>query len=186
MLPGPRLLAQARHADGHARPSSSPKYRGQRQHARASRGARRWSSTPSASPRSRPTARSSSSPMRDNRDARRLHPDRQADQRHGRRGHDPLRAAPRAERPLAGARRQPRDATPTLKSQKPAVLWFTGLSGAGKSTIANLVEKKLRALGAHTFLLDGDNVRHGLNKRSRLHRGRPDREHPPRRRSRAG
>jgi bifunctional enzyme CysN/CysC len=48
--------------------------------------------------------------------------------------------------------------------QKPCVLWFTGLSGAGKSTIANLVEKKLHALGKHTYLLDGDNVRHGLNK----------------------
>ena len=44
------------------------------------------------------------------------------------------------------------------------MLWFTGLSGSGKSTIANLVEKKLHALGRHTFLLDGDNVRHGLNK----------------------
>jgi bifunctional enzyme CysN/CysC len=51
-----------------------------------------------------------------------------------------------------------------LKGQKPAVLWFTGLSGAGKSTIANLVEKKLVARGRHTFLLDGDNVRHGLNR----------------------
>jgi bifunctional enzyme CysN/CysC len=51
-----------------------------------------------------------------------------------------------------------------LKGQKPAVLWFTGLSGAGKSTIANLVERKLAAMGRHTFLLDGDNVRHGLNK----------------------
>ncbi len=51
-----------------------------------------------------------------------------------------------------------------LKSQKPAVLWFTGLSGAGKSTIANLVEKRLHALGRHTILLDGDNVRHGLNR----------------------
>ena len=48
--------------------------------------------------------------------------------------------------------------------QKPAVLWFTGLSGAGKSTIANLVEKKLHGLGRHTYLLDGDNVRHGLNR----------------------
>jgi bifunctional enzyme CysN/CysC len=44
------------------------------------------------------------------------------------------------------------------------VLWFTGLSGAGKSTIANLVEKKLHSLGKHTYLLDGDNVRHGLNR----------------------
>ena len=51
-----------------------------------------------------------------------------------------------------------------LKHQRPAVLWFTGLSGAGKSTIANLVEKKLAAMGRHTYLLDGDNVRHGLNK----------------------
>ena len=51
-----------------------------------------------------------------------------------------------------------------LKGQKPAVLWFTGLSGAGKSTIANLVEKKLAARGRHTVLLDGDNVRHGLNR----------------------
>ncbi|MFZ5608027.1 MAG: sulfate adenylyltransferase subunit CysN [Pseudomonadota bacterium] len=50
------------------------------------------------------------------------------------------------------------------KRQKPAVLWFTGLSGAGKSTIANLVEKQLFAHGCHTYLLDGDNVRHGLNK----------------------
>lgn len=50
------------------------------------------------------------------------------------------------------------------KRQKPCVLWFTGLSGAGKSTIANLVEKKLHAMGHHTYLLDGDNVRHGLNK----------------------
>ncbi len=51
-----------------------------------------------------------------------------------------------------------------LKHQKPAVLWFTGLSGAGKSTIANLVEKKLYLKHRHTFLLDGDNVRHGLNR----------------------
>ena len=51
-----------------------------------------------------------------------------------------------------------------IKGQRPAVLWFTGLSGAGKSTIANLVEQKLVARGRHTFLLDGDNVRHGLNR----------------------
>ena len=52
----------------------------------------------------------------------------------------------------------------SLMGHKPAVLWFTGLSGAGKSTIANLVEKKLYALGHQSYLLDGDNVRHGLNK----------------------
>jgi bifunctional enzyme CysN/CysC len=50
------------------------------------------------------------------------------------------------------------------KGQKPCVLWFTGLSGAGKSTIANLVEKRLFEMGRHTYLLDGDNVRHGLNR----------------------
>jgi bifunctional enzyme CysN/CysC len=57
-----------------------------------------------------------------------------------------------------------REAHAGLKHQRPAVLWFTGLSGAGKSTIANLVEKKLHRMNRHTFLLDGDNVRHGLNK----------------------
>ena len=51
-----------------------------------------------------------------------------------------------------------------LLGQKPVVLWFTGLSGAGKSSIANLVTKKLYAMGRHTYLLDGDNVRHGLNR----------------------
>ena len=51
-----------------------------------------------------------------------------------------------------------------LKGQRACVLWFTGLSGAGKSTIANLVEKRLHSLGRHTYTLDGDNVRHGLNK----------------------
>lgn len=51
-----------------------------------------------------------------------------------------------------------------LKDQKPAVLWFTGLSASGKSTIANLVERRLAALGRHTMVLDGDNVRHGLNR----------------------
>jgi bifunctional enzyme CysN/CysC len=57
-----------------------------------------------------------------------------------------------------------RDAHARQKGQEPKLLWFTGLSGSGKSTIANLVEKKLYALGRHSFLLDGDNVRHGLNK----------------------
>jgi bifunctional enzyme CysN/CysC len=57
-----------------------------------------------------------------------------------------------------------RETHATLKRQRPAVLWFTGLSGAGKSTIANLVEQKLVARGRHTYLLDGDNVRHGLNR----------------------
>jgi bifunctional enzyme CysN/CysC len=51
-----------------------------------------------------------------------------------------------------------------LKRQRGSVLWFTGLSGSGKSTVANLVERRLYADGRHTYLLDGDNVRHGLNK----------------------
>ena len=52
----------------------------------------------------------------------------------------------------------------SLKNQKPVVIWMTGLSGSGKSTIANLLEKKLYSMGLHTFVLDGDNLRHGLNK----------------------
>ena len=57
-----------------------------------------------------------------------------------------------------------RTARAALKGQKPGVLWFTGLSGAGKSTIANLLERKLHTQGRHTYVLDGDNVRHGLNR----------------------
>ena len=57
-----------------------------------------------------------------------------------------------------------KEARAALKGQRPAALWFTGLSGAGKSTIANIVDRKLHALGRHTFILDGDNVRHGLNR----------------------
>lgn len=57
-----------------------------------------------------------------------------------------------------------REAHAQQKGQQPRLLWFTGLSGSGKSTIANLVEKKLYALGKHSFLLDGDNIRHGLNR----------------------
>jgi len=57
-----------------------------------------------------------------------------------------------------------RRAHAAIKGQRPAILWFTGLSGAGKSAIANLVEKRLHALGRHTALLDGDNIRHGLNR----------------------
>lgn len=52
----------------------------------------------------------------------------------------------------------------SLKHQRPCILWFTGLSGAGKSTVANALEQALHARGYHTYLLDGDNVRHGLNK----------------------
>jgi bifunctional enzyme CysN/CysC len=57
-----------------------------------------------------------------------------------------------------------RAARAAMKGQQPAAIWFTGLSGAGKSTVANLVDRKLHALSRHTFILDGDNVRHGLNR----------------------
>lgn len=57
-----------------------------------------------------------------------------------------------------------KEARATAKNQDPKVFWFTGLSGAGKSTIANLFEQKLHAMGKHTYILDGDNVRHGLNR----------------------
>lgn len=57
-----------------------------------------------------------------------------------------------------------RDIRSNIKGQKPLTLWFTGLSGSGKSTHANEVEKRLVAMGKHTMLLDGDNIRHGLNK----------------------
>jgi bifunctional enzyme CysN/CysC len=57
-----------------------------------------------------------------------------------------------------------KDARARLNGHRPCVLWMTGLSGSGKSTIANIIERKLHALGARTYLLDGDNVRHGLNK----------------------
>lgn len=57
-----------------------------------------------------------------------------------------------------------RDQRAIQKNQKPCILWFTGLSGSGKSTVANAVESKLFEIGAHSYLLDGDNVRHGINK----------------------
>jgi bifunctional enzyme CysN/CysC len=57
-----------------------------------------------------------------------------------------------------------KDARVALKGQRPCVVWFTGISGAGKSTIANIVERELHARGRHTYLLDGDNIRRGLNK----------------------
>jgi bifunctional enzyme CysN/CysC len=75
------------------------------------------------------------------------------------------------EHPLRRAeniRRQTYDLTPARraaqKGHKPAIVWFTGLSGSGKSTVANLVDRKLHAMGRHTFILDGDNLRHGLNR----------------------
>ena len=72
-----------------------------------------------------------------------------------------------------------RTARAAQKRQKAFVLWFTGLSGAGKSTIANIVERRLFELGKHSTMLDGDNVRHRPEPRSRLHRKRPRGEYPP-------
>ncbi|WP_174292780.1 sulfate adenylyltransferase subunit CysN [Sphingomonas bacterium] len=73
------------------------------------------------------------------------------------------RALRRASNVHTHAHAVTRESRAAAKQQQPAVLWFTGLSGAGKSTIANLVEAQLAALGRHTYLLDGDNVRQGLN-----------------------
>jgi bifunctional enzyme CysN/CysC len=72
-----------------------------------------------------------------------------------------LRRATNVHRQILTVDRAARGA---LNGHKPAILWFTGLSGSGKSTIANMVEAKLYAAGAHTYMLDGDNVRHGLNR----------------------
>ena len=79
-------------------------------------------------------------------------------------GIDRAWAAPRHQHPSPRLLRRRATRTPRSSIRRPAVLWFTGLSGAGKSTIANLVESRLHARGVHTALLDGDNVRHGLNK----------------------
>ena len=94
---------------------------------------------------------------------RRLHPHRPAEQRHHRRRHGRTVAEAATDVAWHDAAVDKRGRA-ALKGQKPAVLWFTGLSGSGKSTIANLVEQRLHALGRHTILLDGDNMRHGLNR----------------------
>ncbi len=95
---------------------------------------------------------------------RRLHSHRPLHQRHGRRRHDHLRPAPRHQHPPPERCSVDKAARVRLNGHRPAILWFTGLSGSGKSTIANIVERELHAAGAHTYMLDGDNVRHGLNR----------------------
>jgi len=72
-----------------------------------------------------------------------------------------LRRATNVHRQILTVDRAARQA---INGHKPAILWFTGLSGSGKSTIANLVEARLAGRGAHTYMLDGDNIRHGLNR----------------------
>ena len=76
----------------------------------------------------------------------------------------PEGAAPKSGDIVWHDHRVTRDERAALKGQRPAVLWFTGLSGSGKSTLANAVDALLASQGRHTFLLDGDNVRHGLNR----------------------
>ncbi len=93
----------------------------------------------------------------------RLHPHRPHDQCDGGRRHDHASAAPRREHPLAVARRHPQGEGQGQESAPRGAL-VHGLSGSGKSTIANLLEKKLHSEGRHTYILDGDNVRHGLNR----------------------
>lgn len=72
----------------------------------------------------------------------------------------PLRRAAKACQPLSFGKKE----RGALKRQRPCIIWFTGLSGAGKSTIANVIDQKLFAMSYHTMLLDGDNLRHGLNR----------------------
>src|SRR5690606_35560996 len=136
---GPAVLAQDRHAHGQ-RDDHRDQAQGRRRYPGGTRGqAPRTQRDRRVQPQSRPGH--SVRAVRGRSHARRLHPHRSADQRDV---HQDARAA--------------------IKGQTPRCLWFTGLSGSGKSTIANVVERRLLASGHHTYLLDGDNVRHGLNK----------------------
>ena len=162
MLPGRNYLMRigARTVD---RDDHAAQVQGQRQLARAARGDEaRAQRDRRLRDRARPADRVRQL-LREPRD-RRLHPDR-PDHRRTRsaRGSCTSRcAAPHNVHWQAID--VDKDARSQLAGQRPCIVWLTGLSGAGKSTIANLVEKKLHALGKHTYLLDGDNVRHGLNK----------------------
>ena len=164
MLPGPRLLAEARHADRQRARSTAAKYQVNVNTHGAPGGQDAGAQRHRRRPIFRPTSRSCSSPTTTSRDTGRLHPDRQADQRHRRRGHARTsrcgaRRTSTGRRSTSAARRTPRSRTRSRRCcGSPA------FPGSGKSTIANLVEKKLHAMNRHTFLLDGDNVRHGLNK----------------------
>ena len=102
-------------------------------------------------------------PSRRGQERSRRRADRSGNARHRRGRPHPVRVATLSERALASARRR-QGRTRCRKASTPCIIWLTGLSGAGKSTIANLVERRLHDQGCHTYLLDGDNVRHGLNK----------------------
>ena len=97
-----------------------------------------------------------------------IHHHRPVHKSHRRRRHDCVWAAARNQYSSSVfARRKSRARRP--EKQRPAIIWFTGLSGAGKSTIANIVEQRLNMDGHHTMMLDGDNVRHGLNRDLGIH-----------------
>ena len=159
---GPVVSDEDRHADGD-RDGRAAQVQGQRQHAGARRGQDSSSSTTSACAASSSTQPIVFEPYAENRDLGGfILIDRITNTTVGA-GllHFALRRSQNVHWQALDVNKQARA---ELKGQKPCVLWFTGLSGAGKSTIANLLEKRLHALGRHTYLLDGDNVRHGLNK----------------------
>ena len=181
MLPGRSYLLKigATHGAGAGHRAQAPH---RRQHAGASSPPRRWRSTRSASAISRRRRRSPSTPIATiTSTGAFILIDRQH-QRDGGGRHDRAWPAPRHQRPSARASTVDREAHAALKHQKPAILWFTGLSGAGKSTIANLVEQKLHARGVHTATARRRQCPPRPQQGSRLHRRRPRREHPPRRR----
>ena len=125
---------------------------------------RRSSSTRSGWPKCWSTATWCSSLMPTTPRARRVHPDRQIDQCDGRRGDDPLRAAPRVEHPPPAPRRQPRDACADQGAEAGGAVVHRPERGGQVDHRQPASSKSWRARGRHTFLLDGDNVRHGLNK----------------------
>ena len=177
----PLLSAQGRHAHGrrHGQRAEAP---GRRRHASSRWPPRRWRSTTSASCNLSLAEPIAFDLYDDNRTTGSFILIDRYHQRHRRRRHDPLRPPPRHQHPLAGARREQDGARRALKGQQPCILWFTGLSGAGKSTIANLVEKKLHARRPPHLSARRRQRPPRPQPRSRLHRRRPRREHPPRRR----
>ena len=177
----PALLAEARHADGHAPRIQAPKYQvnvNTLEHLAAKTLELNAIGVANLSTDKPHRLRTLCRQPR----SRRLHPDRQADQRHRRRRHAAFLAAPLRRTSIGRRWMSRREAHAELKNQKPAVLWFTGLSGAGKSTIANLVEKKLRADEPPYLPARRRQCPPRAEQGSRLHRCRPRREYPPRRR----
>ena len=179
MLPGrPYLLKLGTRTVGAT--VGPPQVQGQRQHAGAHRSE---NARAQRDRRVQPHPRSAGPlrPLRREPRHGRLHPDRPDHQRDGRRRAAPLRPAPRRERALAGGRgRQGRPRGASTASDR-RVVWFTGLSGAGKSTIANLVEKQAAPAGLSHLPPRRRQRPARAQQGSRLHRRRPGREHPARR-----